>query len=64
MQRLRDIIALADLPFSLSLVSFWRTAVLLLLLRKACSSFPVDSTTTSLAKNGWGAFYRRAPIYL
>ena len=30
MQRLRDKIALADLPFSLNLVSFWWTAVLLL----------------------------------
>ena len=42
MQHLRDIIALADLPFSLGLVSFWRTAVLLLSLRRAFSSFPVN----------------------
>ena len=53
MQRLRDIIALVDLPFSLSLVSFWWTAALLLLLRKAISAFPVHSTT-SLAENGQG----------
>ena len=52
MQRLRDIIALADLPFSLSLVSFWRTAALLLLLRKAFSTFPANLTTMSLAENG------------
>ena len=60
MQRLRDIIALADLPFSLSLVFFWRTAVLLFSLSKVFSSLTVNSTTTSLAENGWGTLYRRA----
>ena len=53
MQRLRNIIALADLLFSLSLVSFWWTAVLLLLLRKAFSTFPVKSITL-LVGNGRG----------
>ena len=46
MQRLRDLIALVDLSFSLSLVSFWRTAAFLLLLRKAFFAFSVDSTTS------------------
>ena len=53
MQRLRDIIALVDLPFSLSLVFFWWTAALLLLLRKAFPTVSVHSTA-SLAENGRG----------
>ncbi len=50
MERLRYIITLADLLFLLSLVSFWWTAALLLLLYKAFSVFPVNSTSS--AENG------------
>ena len=34
--------------------------MLLLSLRKAFSSFPINLTTTSLAENGLGASYRQA----
>ena len=62
MQRPRDKIAPADPPLLLSSISFRWTAVLLLFLRKAFCTFPVNSTTPSLSENWRGKIQRRVDV--